>query len=589
MTESGMTRAPYPGRPPNKTKASDIKSLVTSIAALALLGLVTGVIGGAAAEGFVRGAEWLANFFGVTPALAPTGSALQAAAVLVAGALLVGALQRGFPSRPLGPADAVEAAHVHDGQIGPVRAARATLSSFVALACGASVGQYGPLVYFGAAIGSILSRLRVGKSDLASIGVGCGVAAAIAAAFGAPIAGLVFAHEIVLRHYSMRAFAPITVAAVTGHLFGRDLFDAATLEALQRIVELPPITYLALVMLGILSAVAAKVFMHSVELATRLARASRIPPWLQPLCAAVGVWLAWQLVPDVLGIGLGLLRESVLGDLSMLQTLGLLVAKTLLTALCLGFGFAGGIVGPSLVLGSLLGSLYAMLIGWLVPSLGLPQVFAVGSMAAVTGAVIGAPLTTILIVFELTHNYELTIAVMVTVVFANLVSYRLYGRSYFDVQLRSRGVDFSLGLEPVRLQGRLVIGYVSNEPLRLSPGTPVASARTLLEDQRLQEAHLVDTEGRYVGVIRLGDLPPPTDSGEPETETVRGYAMTDHMTLPDTTSVWEAMMLLEDFVGESVPVVGLHGEYRGALFESSVIRAYLDAQDALRRESHAIG
>jgi CIC family chloride channel protein len=536
---------------------------------------------------FAQGIQMLNQLLRVTPPYVQTGmsGSLQLLGVLLAGSLLVGVLQRG---KALGPVDTIEATHCNAGRIDLHTSMRGTLASFIALASGASAGLYGPLVHFGASIGALISRARPFAADMATIGVGCGVSAAIAAAFSAPIAGVIFAHEILLRHYSLRAFAPITVAAITGHLFGSSLFDAETLAVLHTVDALPPLSYLALAVLGILSALFAKYFMHLVDFSDRMAERSMLPGWSKPVCAALILWLVALLIPEVLGTGLLPLRQTLAGEFGAADTALLLIAKTLVTAVCLGFGFAGGIFSPALLLGTLFGSLFAVLISLTVPSLlASTPVFAVGAMAAVASAVIGAPLTAILIVFELTHDYELTIAVMITVVFANLVSFRLYGRSFYDLRLRMRGIDFSMGVERVRLQHEYIDRYLADSFLTLSSQTTVWQARDRMLAEDTPEAHIVDSAGGYVGVLHLRDLE--LSVAQSPTEPVISHAVQDHLYLTGATSVWQAMQALENFQGESVPVVNDQGVYLGALFESAVIRAYLDTLDEIRKEANAIG
>ncbi len=158
--------------------------------------------------------------------------------------------------------------------------------------------------------------------------------------------------------------------------------------------------------------------------------------------------LALQL-PDILGIGDQLMRQTLSDSTPSALNLGtLLIAKIVAASVCLGFGFVGGVFSPSLLIGLLFGSLMGLGIEQLFPYANIPM-YAICGMAALTSPVIGAPLTTIMIVFELTHSYDLTTAVMVSVVFSNVVSYRLFGRSLFDFQLKSRGFDLSQGRDPL--------------------------------------------------------------------------------------------------------------------------------------------
>ena len=187
--------------------------------------------------------------------------------------------------------------------------------------------------------------------------------------------------------------------------------------------------------------------------------------------AALGVAAIW--IPEILGIGGETVRAVLAGDIvASDRLLLLLVAKLLATALCIGFGFAGGVFGPALLIGALFGAFAAGGAEWVLGELRAETVvYATCGMVAVISAVIGGPLTSILIVFELTRNYELATAAMVSVVFSNLVSYRIFGRSFFDVQLEDRGFDVSLGRDKVILGDRRVGDYLNRSYTVLAPRT----------------------------------------------------------------------------------------------------------------------
>ena len=198
--------------------------------------------------------------------------------------------------------------------------------------------------------------------------------------------------------------------------------------------------------------------------------------------AALGVAAIW--LPDILGIGKETLRFAVIdGAFAPAELAALLVAKIAATALCIGFGFAGGVFSPALLIGILFGALAGVgaepLLGDLRSDI---AIYAICGMVAVTSAVIGAPLTAILIVFELTRNYDLATAAMVSVVFSNLVSYRIFGRSLFDVQLRDGGFDLAAGRDRAILDLRPIDGYLSQDYTALAPDTPPAEAKSRLVD-----------------------------------------------------------------------------------------------------------
>lgn len=427
---------------------------------LTLMGCGLGTLVSLSALLFVECVRWMNTVLLISPRARVQvldANLLTIATLLVPtlGGLLVGVLLYRFSAekRVLGPPDVILSTQLRkplpDAQSGVV----STVAAIASLGCGASVGQYGPLVYLGALLASILDRLKLNIPNARSVAVACGVAAAISTAFNAPIAGLVFAHEVILRHYSLQAFAPTTVASASGFVVANVLFDRPPLFLVAFDGVRHAYEFALFAVLGVACALLAVAFMKCVISSARLAGRSNIHQALRPAIAGLVVGLVALELPDVLGIGAELLRFATIEGAFSNQELALLVtAKLLLTALCLGFGFAGGIFSPSLLVGILFGALCWNLLGTAGIATSGIAVYAISSMVALASAVIGAPLTAILIVFELTRNYELTIAAMVSVVFANLIVFRLAGRSLFDIQLAARGVDLSGGRDRAQMQ-----------------------------------------------------------------------------------------------------------------------------------------
>lgn len=500
------------------------------------------------------------------------------------GGLLVGLVHRRLSpaGRPLGPPDVIEAVQFHKPLPGLRSGLISTGTAALSLGAGASVGQYGPMVYLGAIFGSFAHRVRLGVPNLASIAIGCGVAAAISTAFNAPIAGVLFAHEVVLRHYATRAFAPVTVASVTGYVIANVVFERPPLFR----IESPGISHgyeFALVaLLGLLVAAGAIVFMRLL-LAIGPALARRIAwPEMRTALAGLAVGLTALALPDVLGIGTSTLRFATIdGAFGLGEVMVLIAAKTVLTALCIGAGFSGGAFSPSLLIGSLIGVFF-----WTVTSdlAGLPgsgaAIYAISGMMGFASAVIGAPLTCILIVFELTRNYDVTIAAMVAVVFSNLLSHRAFGRSLFDVQLARRGLDFSLGRDHAHLAALQVVDYLRPDAVTATTDDTPAEVSGRLRAKGWREAFVLDPEGRLLGVVSPGAQ----DDGADVAQAVSPARLVFH----DTTTLAEAMERLRGFVGDAVPVLsGQSGTYLGAVSEADLVAAWLDEAARLRKEENA--
>ena len=571
---------------------------VTRIVSIAALGMVAGALASLAAIAFVEMVAVLNRWLLISPRsrfMVDDAQWLLLATVCVpaAGGLIVGIVHRYIPERRShGPPDVIRSVQGLDGRIPARSGFLSALAGVVSLGAGASVGQYGPLAHLGATLGSLVARVNRHSRWMATVGVGCGVAAAISTAFNAPIAGIIFAHEVVLRHYSLRAFAPITVAATIGYVIANVVFERPPLFRVEAVTSSSAPEFLGFILIGVGGAFVAVLYMRAILYSSRIARTLPIADYLKPMLAGAVLGLAALWLPDILGIGKETLRFAVIdhafspGELSLL-----LIAKILATALCIGFGFAGGVFSPALLIGILFGALAGngaeLLLGDLRSDI---AIYAICGMVAVTSAVIGAPLTTILIVFELTRNYDLATAAMVSVVFSNLVSYRVFGRSLFDVQLRMRGFDLSAGRDKVILDHRLIESYVSREYTALAPETPLGEAKSHLLASRRHEGYVIDAGGTYLGTVKLEELVTSEENGGLGSDAaVARLAKREALIFTEKTSIWAAMERMGDFVGESIPVLeeGDGGRMLGVVFEATIVKAYLDTMKDIRREENA--
>ncbi|PAV24716.1 chloride ion channel [Tamilnaduibacter salinus] len=568
-----------------------IRQIIYRILMVSLVAVVVGTAASLAAIGFVDAIQWLNDRLLISPYAriqAEDRHWLVVAATIAVpavGGLLVGLIVRWLikEGRGLAPPDAILAVQTRR-KAPTIRSGLAsTLASLVSLGSGASVGQYGPLVYLGTLFGTMVGRLRLRLPHQRSIAIGCGVAAAISTAFNAPIAGLVFAHEVILRHYSLRAFAPVTVAAATGYVIANVIFERPPLFRVQFGGVEHSYEFLFFALEGVICAGLAWVFMRLLSLSGKLAARTPVPVWLKPAVAGLVLGLVALQVPEVLGIGQETLRFAIIEDAFAIHELALIiVAKLALTALCVGFGFVGGVFSPALLVGILFGAFYGLIVPFVAP---FPHsgvvVYAICGMMALASSVIGAPLTTILIVFELTRSYDLTIAAMVAVVFSNLVSYRAVGRSLFDVQLKARGFDLSLGRDRAILQNHRVVHYLHADYTTARAGESVGAVRHTLVANGRAEAVLVDQSDVYQGMVHLQDLV----EADPEAP-VESIAHATGVVFHEDTSVWESMEMLRGFLGEAVPLLDRQSRVLGVVPEEAVIRAYLEIIHELRREEN---
>lgn len=565
---------------------------IQRMAALTLIGLVVGLVTAFATIGFVELVQYLNKILFVRTAsrsgLEGMQLALVTIAVLTLGGLVVGLIiQFGVEQdQPIGPTETIFAVQLQERLPSAVSGVNSTLAAILSLGCGASVGQYGPLVYLGTLVGQVANRWQLGLRDARNIAIACGVAAAISTAFNAPIAALIFTHEVILRHYSLRMFAAVTVASACGYLVANVIFSHPPLFFTVFAGNFRGTEFLLFALEGVACGLLAVVFMKLLQQAARLAARIQIPSACKPMCAGFIVSLIALQVPEVLGAGQEIFRlASVSGNYSADTLLLILVAKLLVTVLCIGFGFVGGVIFPTLLIGVLFGALFALLVPEVLLSdySGL-TVYAICGMVAVMSPVIGAPMTALLLVFEFTRNYEITIAAMVAIVFANLVAQRWYGRSLYDYQLAERGIDLSMGRERAYLMHHKVLDHVTQAIPVVEQDATLGELRAQMVSNSTASAVIIDHQKKYLGQVFQHQL-----SSHDDHETVTVLECHQGLEFDETTSIWDAMEIMRDYIGEAITVVDSNsGQYLGVIPEAVVINAYLDAAQELRREEHEV-
>lgn len=486
---------------------------------LAVLAVLLGAIAGAAAIAFrlaIAGIQALAWGDGgdLLARHAATLPWWQILLVPALGGLAIGVVtSRVLPGgRPQGVSHVIEQAGRRGGRLRLGAGLWAAGLGAASLGFGASVGREGPVVHLGATLASWLGqRLRVPTGLLRTL-LGCGVAAGVAASFNAPIAGVFFALEVVVGHYTLTAFAPIVLASVTGTAVSRAWFGdyPAFVLASQPIASFAE--YPLFMLLGVVAAAVAAALIRGVflveDLFARWGPRLRLPAWTWPGIGGLGTGLVALVYPHVLGVGYEGTDLALQGALPLAMLLGLLAAKLLATALSLGSGFSGGIFSPALFLGAVAGGAFGIAVGLAAPGFASGSgAYATVGMGAVAGAVLGAPISTILIVFEMTADYAVTLAVMVGTVTAAALSTSLAGHcSLFAGQLARRRVavpdERSLGPLSLARVGDVLRTDPPTLPRRLSPVEAAAALRAL----PYAEAVVVDDDGAVVGMLSAADL-----------------------------------------------------------------------------------
>ncbi|MEP1112150.1 MAG: chloride channel protein [Nitratireductor sp.] len=407
----------------------------------------------------------------------------------VVGGLVVGLLlQRISVRRAGGVADVIEARAFTGRKLGMADGLWSALVSAISVGSGASAGREGPIVHLGATLGGVIARRAALPEWCRRTLLSAGVASAVAASFNAPFAGVLFAHEVVLGHYALRSFVPIMIASTAGSVlsrlwFGPDASFSVPAYAVASYWEFP-----AFVLLGLVSAVVAILFQFALFIADFAARRVEIPLWTRPVAGGVLVGAIGVFFPHILGVGYELTDLALSEQLPLALVLSLIVLKTVATAISLAARFGGGVFAPAMVVGALTGSAFGMIASSLFPDMASSGgLYAMLGMCAVAGAVFGAPISTAMIVFELTGGYALAIALLLTVAVAQGVIQAVHGHSWFQWQLRLRGLDVREGPHKplgasVRVMDFMEPVAAGGEPLAYDPernGTALKPTDTL--------------------------------------------------------------------------------------------------------------
>jgi chloride channel protein, CIC family len=420
--------------------------------------------------------------------------------------------------RASGVADVIEARTLHKGYIHPRDGLGSALVAWLSLGAGGSAGREGPAVHMAASIASIVSKYFDLNAIHSRTILGCGVAAAVSASFNAPIAGALFALEVILGHYAVRTFAPIVIASVAGTIVCRThIGDYPAFfmpdQHLGSMYELP-----AFVVLGIVCAAVAIIFMRTLCLgesaATYLSEMIKIPEWLRPPLAGVALGALALEFPKIIGVGYIVTGDALEGDFGFTETLILVAVKILAVTVTLAGRFGGGVFSPSLMLGALVGSAFGLQIMALFPDIDTSStVYAWAGMGAIAAAVLGAPISTSLIVFELTGDYQTAIVVMVCVSVAVAIAREGVNRNFFLTQLARRGVHLSRGPQKYLLSTMTVKSIMrptgsDDSPSETFTQELVEQGVILAENDTLEKAFpmFANLKNAYIPVMRETEL-----------------------------------------------------------------------------------
>ncbi|MET7141252.1 chloride channel protein [Xanthomonas sp. PPL139] len=507
---------------------------------------------------------------------------VQQLLVLPLGGLLVGLLGMAARARKRQLVDAVEANALYGGRMSMRDNLIVSVQTLFSNGVGASVGLEAAYTQMGAGTGSHLGRvLRLRRADIRTL-VGAGAGAAIAAAFGAPLAGAFYAFEIVIGAYSPSALAPVAVASL-GAVFVSQLAGVQPyLLPASAASALEARDYLLYALLGVLCALLAVAVMRLIGAIEQAINRSPLPRWARPVAGGLLLIPLALITPQVLSSGHGALHLDLTSPTS-LRWLGiLLLLKCLGSAISLGFGFRGGLFFASLFMGSLVGGLFA---GVLNLGSGMALVdgtaASLAGMAAMAAAVVGAPMTMAMLVLEGTHDFVLASAVMVAVLVANTIVRQIFGYSFSTWRLHLRGETIKSARD-VGWVKHLSAGRMMRKDVHpLAATTSVAEFRRRFPLGSGTRVVLEDENGHYAGLVTLAAA---YADGVNADAAIVDYAGNRDVALPADTDVVTAMRQFDLTQSDELAVVDEQGKVLGVLSESFVRKRYAEELDKRQRE-----
>jgi CIC family chloride channel protein len=479
---------------------------------MVLLGVIVGVAGGYGAVGF----RYLINFIQTIAYGSPSellgvvGSIPWHMRILIPaiGGLIVGPIVYFFAREAKGHG-VPEVMYAVALKHGIIRKRIVFIKAFVSAVCigtGGSVGREGPIVQIGSAVGSSLGQLFNLSGNRIRTMVGCGAAAGIAATFNAPIAGSIFALEVILGEFEIISFSPIIISAVSATAISRHYLGDIPAFILPEYVLHSPMEFPLYAILGILCAAVAVGFTLFLYRTEDFWDAIKFPEYLKAVLGGLIMGSMGLVFPQILGVGYGAIDLALMVKMSW-WFMGLLVLlKILATSITIGSGGSGGIFAPSLFIGAMAGGAFGTVVHQIFPSVALsPGAYAVVGMGAVVAATTHGPLQAILIIFEMTGDYKIILPLMITCIISTLVARGLCGESIYTFKLIRRGINIRGGKEVNLLNSMHVENVMYRTVEIVSESLPLKEFAKKLPESKTNNFVVVNESEELTGILTFLD------------------------------------------------------------------------------------
>lgn len=433
-----------------------------------------------------------------------------------------------------------------------------SLASAISIGTGGSVGREGPIVQIGSAIGSVVGQSLKISVDRVRTLVGCGAAAGIAATFNAPIAGSMFALEVILGDFGLATFSPIVISSVMATAVSRYFLGdtpAFIIPAYHQLVsawELP-----LYVILGFFCALVAVFFTKTLYFSEDTFDRVKIPEFLKASIGGIGLGAMALLYPHILGVGYSAMDMALLQQLSLWTMLILVIVKIMATSITIGSGGSGGIFAPSLFLGSMAGGVYGSVVHQLFPSVtASPGAYSIVGMAAVVSGTTHGPLTAILILFEMTGDYKIILPLMIACIISALASGGLLRESIYTLKLARRGVNIRAGKEVNILKSIPVKDVMSPFVETVFEDSSLGVLAAKISKSKHNSFPVVDKDWRLTGILSFLDYRDVIfDKDLKDLIIAKDLATTNVVTISENENLFTALEKISQKDFSTLPVV----------------------------------
>jgi CIC family chloride channel protein len=551
---------------------------------MAVLGVMVGLAAGFGAVGF----RHLIDFF-QTVAYGSPNELLDVVKAIpwtmkvwvpAAGGLIVGPLVY-FLAREAkghGVPEVMEAVALRGGVIRKRVVLVKTLASAISISTGGSVGREGPIVQIGSAIGSAMGQMLKVSQDRMRTLVGCGAAAGIAATFNAPIAGSMFALEVILGDFGLATFSPIVISSVVATAVSRAFLGDTPAFIVPAYELVSAWEFPMYLVLGLFCAAVGVAFTKVLYRTEDLFDAFKFPEYLKAIIGGLILGVGGLFFPHILGVGYGAIDLALMQKMAWWLLLTLIFVKILATSITIGSGGSGGIFAPSLFLGAMAGGFFGAIVHQIFPNVtASPGAYSIVGMGAVVSATTHGPLAAILILFEMTGSYEIILPLMFACIIATIASGQLQSDSIYTLKLARRGVDIREGKEVNVLKSMFVKDVMNRHVETILESWTVEKMADKISKSKYNSFPMLNAENKLTGVLSFNDYSDAIyDEDLKYLVVAKDLATTDVMTVSADDNLYDTLEKISRKDYSMLPVVSPHDSAQivGIVTRRDIIGAY---------------